>query len=41
MKEAKIIGSLMPSHPEFAPIIEEIREKYKLPEISPMMNLSL
>jgi hypothetical protein len=35
MKEAKFIGSLMPSHPDFQPIIQEIREKYQLPEVDP------
>jgi hypothetical protein len=35
MKESHFIGTLMPSHPDFQPIIQEIREKYSLPEISP------
>ncbi len=35
MKEAQFIGSLMPSHPDFQPIIEQIREKYQLPEVDP------
>jgi len=35
MKEAKLLGSLLPSSPDFKPIIDEIREKYKLPELSP------
>jgi hypothetical protein len=35
MKESKLLGSLLPTHPDFAPIIQEIREKYQLPEISP------
>jgi hypothetical protein len=35
MKESKLLGSLMPPHPAFAPIIEEIRQKDKIPEISP------
>jgi hypothetical protein len=33
MKEPKFIGTLMPSHPGFQPIIQEIREKYQLPEV--------
>jgi hypothetical protein len=35
MKETKLLGSLLPSHPDAIPIIEKIREKYQLPEISP------
>lgn len=35
MKEAKFIGALMPTHPDFLPIIQEIREKYQLPEVDP------
>jgi len=35
VKESKLLGSLIPSHPDFAPIIQEIKEKYQLPEISP------
>lgn len=35
MKESKFLGALLPSSPDFLPIIEAIREKYKLPEISP------
>jgi hypothetical protein len=33
MKESQFIGTLMPSHPDFQPIIEAIREKYQLPEV--------
>jgi hypothetical protein len=35
MKESQFIGSLMPSHPDFQPIIQEIRDKYQLPEVDP------
>lgn len=35
MKETLLIGTLLPSHPDFIPIIQAIREKYKLAEISP------
>lgn len=35
MKESKFLGALLPSSPDFLPIIEAIREKYNLPEISP------
>ena len=33
MKESQFIGTLMPSHPDFQPIIQEIREKYRLPKV--------
>lgn len=33
MKEAELIGSLLPSHPDIIPIIKEIRKKYNIPEI--------
>lgn len=35
MKEAKFLGALMPSHPDLQPIIQEIRNKYSLPEVDP------
>jgi hypothetical protein len=35
MKEARLLGTLLPSHPDFIPIVQAIREKYNLPEISP------
>lgn len=35
MKESKFLGTLVPSHPDLIPIIQAIREKYNLPEISP------
>jgi hypothetical protein len=35
MKESQFIGTLMPSHPDFQPIIQAIREKYQLPEVDP------
>ncbi len=34
-KEAQFLGSLFPSHPVLIPIIEAVREKYKLPYITP------
>jgi len=35
MREAKFFGALMPTHIELQPIIQEIREKYNLPEVDP------
>jgi hypothetical protein len=35
MKETSFLGTLLPSLPDFVPIILPIREKYNLPEISP------
>jgi hypothetical protein len=35
MKESQLLGTLLPSLPEFIPILQAIREKYNLPEISP------
>ena len=35
MKESQFLGTLLPSHPDFLPIEQVIREKYGLPEISP------
>ena len=35
MKESQFIGTLMPSHADPEPIIQEIREKYQLPEVDP------
>ncbi|MGB8213854.1 MAG: hypothetical protein WCE68_09885 [Anaerolineales bacterium] len=35
MKESQFLGTLLPSHPDFLPIENAIREKYGLPEISP------
>lgn len=35
MKESQFLGTLLPSHPDFLPIVQAIREKYNLPEISP------
>ena len=35
MKESQFIGTLMPSYPDLQPIIQEIREKYQLPEVDP------
>ena len=38
MKETLLIGTLLPSHPDFIPILHAIREKYKIPEIDPDEN---
>jgi hypothetical protein len=35
MKTSKFLGALLPSHPDFVPVILAIRGKYQLPEISP------
>ena len=35
MKQSQFLGTLMPSHPDFQPIIQEIRAKYQLPEVDP------
>jgi hypothetical protein len=35
MKESQLLRTLLPSLPDFIPILQEIREKYNLPEISP------
>lgn len=35
MKESELLGKLMPGHPDILPIIENIREKYQLPEVDP------
>jgi len=34
MKEAELLGKLMPGYPDIFPIIENIREKYQLPEVA-------
>ena len=34
MKEAKIIGALLPADEDIMPILKEIREKYQIPEIA-------
>jgi hypothetical protein len=36
MNETQLLGKLLPSHPDILPILEEIRKKYQIPEISPM-----
>lgn len=33
MKESQFIGTLMPSHPDFQPILQKIRAKYQPPEV--------
>jgi hypothetical protein len=35
MKETKFLGSLMPTHPDFLPIVQKLREKYSLWEVNP------
>lgn len=35
MLEAQFLGNLLPSHPDYEPIIEAIRKKYNLPELYP------
>jgi hypothetical protein len=35
MKESELLGKLMPGHPDVLPIIENIREKYQIPEVRP------
>lgn len=34
-KESQLLGTLMPTHPDLFPIVQQMRTKYKLPEISP------
>ena len=35
MKETELLGKLLPSHPDIFPIINNMREKYQLPEVDP------
>lgn len=35
MKESELLGALMPGHPDILPIIQNIREKYGIPEVRP------
>lgn len=35
MREDKLFGKLLPSHPDLLPILQRIREKYNIPEIAP------
>ncbi len=35
MKQPKLLGKLIPGHPDVSPIIESIRAKYQIPEIRP------
>lgn len=35
MKESQLLGSLFPAHPDYQSIIQNIREKYDIPVISP------
>jgi hypothetical protein len=32
MKEANLIGSLFPTSPDVKPIIDEIKDKYQIPQ---------
>jgi hypothetical protein len=34
MKESQLLGTLLPSLPDFIPVLQAIREKYNLLEIS-------
>jgi len=38
MKESKFLGALLLSSPDFIPMIEAVREKYNLPEITSNHN---
>lgn len=38
MKQELFFGKLLPSHPLILPILEDIWEKYQIPEISPTNN---
>jgi hypothetical protein len=35
MNETKLLSSLLPGHPDFQHILQNIREKYDIPEIIP------
>ena len=35
MNETELLGELFPSHPDIIPIIQNIREKYQIPEVKP------
>jgi hypothetical protein len=35
VKEAELLGKLLPGHPDILPIIENIREKYQIPAVNP------
>lgn len=35
MRETNFLGVFMPSHPDLLPVLQNISEKYKFPEISP------
>ena len=39
MQKSKLISTLLPSSPDFQPIIQAIREKYELPEVNPEDDL--
>ena len=39
MKQELFFGKLFPSHPQILPILNDIREKYQIPEISPKVAL--
>jgi hypothetical protein len=35
MRESQLLGTLLPSHPNFLPIEKVLRDKYNMPELSP------
>lgn len=35
MRETELLGTLLPSSPDFLPILRDLRVKYGLPEIDP------
>ena len=35
MKEARLFGKLLPTHPDILPVLEEIRENYNIKDIKP------
>jgi hypothetical protein len=35
MQESRLLGTLLPSSPDFLPIVRQLRKKYGLPELAP------
>jgi hypothetical protein len=35
MQESKLLGKLLRSSPDFLPLVEQMRDKYGLPELAP------
>jgi len=35
MQESKLLGKLLPTSPDFLPIVQQLRDKYGLPELAP------